>query len=75
MVSNLGVFDFDTPDRVMRLRSVHPGVTVAEIEEATGFELVVPDDVPETRMPTPEELDLIRTVLDPRGLREREIRG
>jgi acyl CoA:acetate/3-ketoacid CoA transferase beta subunit len=75
VVSNLGVFDFDTPDRVMRLRSVHPGVTVAEVEEATGFELVVPDEVPETRMPTPEELDLIRTVLDPRGLREREIRG
>jgi acyl CoA:acetate/3-ketoacid CoA transferase beta subunit len=75
VVSNLGVFDFDTPDKVMRLRSVHPGVTVAEIEEATGFELVVPDAVPETRMPTPEELDLIRTVLDPRGLREREIRG
>jgi acyl CoA:acetate/3-ketoacid CoA transferase beta subunit len=75
VVSNLGVFDFDTPDKVMRLRSVHPGVTVAEIEEATDFELVVPDAVPETRMPTPEELDLIRTVLDPRGLREREIRG
>jgi acyl CoA:acetate/3-ketoacid CoA transferase beta subunit len=75
VVSNLGVFDFDTPDKVMRLRSVHPGVTVEEIEEATGFELVVPDDVPETRVPTPEELDLIRTVLDPRGLREREVRG
>ena len=26
VVSNLGVFDFATPDRVMRLRSVHPGV-------------------------------------------------
>ncbi len=53
MVSNLGVFDFETPDQVMRLRSVHPGVTVDEIVEATGFDLVVPTDVPETRMPTP----------------------
>ena len=43
--------------------------------EATGFELVVPDEVPETRQPTPEELELIRSVLDPRGLREREIRS
>jgi acyl CoA:acetate/3-ketoacid CoA transferase beta subunit len=75
VVSNLGVFDFETPDKVMRVRSVHPGVTVEEIVEATGFELVIPADVPETRLPTPEELELIRTVLDPKGLRDREIRS
>jgi acyl CoA:acetate/3-ketoacid CoA transferase beta subunit len=74
VVSNLGVFDFETPDRVMRLRSVHPGVTVEDIEEATGFDLAVPSVVPETRLPTPLEIDLIRTVIDPRGLRDREIR-
>jgi len=74
VVSNLGVFDFETPERTMRLRSVHPGVTVDEIVEATGFGLVVPPDVPDTRLPTPEELELIRTVLDPRGLRDREVR-
>jgi acyl CoA:acetate/3-ketoacid CoA transferase beta subunit len=75
VVSNLGVFDFESPDHRMRLRSVHPGVSVAEIVEATGFELVVPAEVPDTRLPTPEELDLIRTVLDPRGLRDREIKA
>jgi acyl CoA:acetate/3-ketoacid CoA transferase beta subunit len=75
VVSNLGVFDFETPDRVMRLRSRHPGVTVDEITAATGFELVIPPEVPETRLPTPEELDLIRTVLDPRGLRDREVKA
>ena len=74
VVSNLGVFDFETPDKVMRLRSVHPGVTVDEVVGATGFELVIPSGVPDTRLPTPEELDLIRTVLDPRGLREREVK-
>ena len=74
VVSNLGVFDFETPDRVMRLRSVHPGVTVDEIVEATGFDLVLPPEVPDTRLPTPEELELIRTVLDPRSLRDREVR-
>ncbi len=74
VVSNLGVFDFETPDKVMRVRSVHPGVTIGEIIGATGFELVVPDAVPETRLPTPEELELIRNVLDPRGLRDREVK-
>ena len=73
VVSNLGVFDFATPDRVMRLASVHPGVTVDDVVVATGFELVVPDEVPATRMPTPEELELLRTVLDPKGIRDREV--
>jgi acyl CoA:acetate/3-ketoacid CoA transferase beta subunit len=73
VISNLGVFDFATPDRVMRLASVHPGVTVDDVVAATGFDLVVPDDVPETRLPTPEELDLLRTTLDPRGLLDREV--
>ena len=74
VVSNLGVFDFETPNKEMRVRSIHPGVTIGEITGATGFELVVPDDVPETRLPTPEELELIRNVLDPRGLRDREVK-
>ncbi|HEY7073106.1 MAG TPA: CoA-transferase, partial [Acidimicrobiales bacterium] len=73
VVSNLGVFDFDTPDHHMRLRSVHPGVTVADVVAATGFALVVPDDVPESRLPTAEELRLIREVIDPDGTREREV--
>jgi len=73
VVSNLGVFDFATPERVMRLASVHPGVSAADVVAATGFDLVVPDDVPETRAPTPEELELLRTVLDPRSSRDREV--
>ena len=74
VVSNLAVCDFETPDHRMRLRSVHPGVTVDEVVAATGFELVVPDDVPETRLPTDDELRLIREVLDPRSLRDAEVK-
>jgi acyl CoA:acetate/3-ketoacid CoA transferase beta subunit len=74
VVSNLGVFDFETPEHTMRLRSVHPGVRVGEVVEATGFSLVIPDSVPETRLPTPEELQLLRDVLDPKGLRDREVK-
>ena len=73
VVSNLAVMDFETDDHRMRLRSVHPGVTVDEVVAATGFELVVPDEVPETRLPTDEELRLIREVIDPRSLRESEV--
>jgi acyl CoA:acetate/3-ketoacid CoA transferase beta subunit len=72
VVSNLGVFDFETPDNRMQLRSVHPGVTVDEVVEATGFELVVPDAVPESRLPTEAELAAMDH-LDPAGLRHREV--
>ncbi|MEV5912009.1 CoA-transferase [Streptomyces sp. WAC 01325] len=73
VVSDLGVFDFDTPDRSMRLASLHPGVTSEQVREATSFELAVPDDVPRTRPPTAEELRLIREVLDPGNTRAREV--
>ena len=73
VVSNLGVFDFETPDRSMRLRSIHPGVSVDDVVKSTGFPLTVPATVPATRPPTDEELRLIREVLDPRGEARREL--
>lgn len=73
VVTNLGTFDFETPDNRMRIRTVHPGVTVDEVVAATGFELVVPDDVPDSRVPTHDELRLLREVIDPGGAREKEV--
>ncbi|MBO1333501.1 CoA-transferase subunit beta [Streptomyces sp. VRA16 Mangrove soil] len=75
VVTNLAVLDFATPDHTMRLASVHPGVTVEEVREATGFALALPEDgeVPFTREPTAAELRLIREVIDPTTLREREV--
>jgi hypothetical protein len=52
---------------------VHPGVSVDEVQAATGFDLVVPDDVPTSRLPTPDELELIDTVIDPAGQRFTEV--
>ncbi|ROO83527.1 acyl CoA:acetate/3-ketoacid CoA transferase beta subunit [Actinocorallia herbida] len=75
VVTNLAVLDFRAPDGSLRLRSVHPGVTVDDVVAATGFALTVPDEVPETRLPTGEELRLMREVLDPKGIREREVRA
>ncbi|MBL1106156.1 CoA-transferase [Streptomyces sp. 5-8] len=73
VVTDLGVLDFATPDRSMRLVSVHPGASVEQVREATGFPLAVPDGVPCTREPEAEELRLIREVLDPDGARTREV--
>jgi acyl CoA:acetate/3-ketoacid CoA transferase beta subunit len=73
VVTDRAVLDFGGPGHAMRLRSVHPGVSVAEVRELTGFELAMPDGVPVTRPPTPDELALIRERLDPAGLRDREL--
>jgi acyl CoA:acetate/3-ketoacid CoA transferase beta subunit len=73
IVSNLAVFDVRGPDDTLRLLSVHPGVSLDEVREATGFELTVEGDVPTTREPTTEELVVIREVLDPTGLRFKEV--
>jgi acyl CoA:acetate/3-ketoacid CoA transferase beta subunit len=72
VVTNLAVLDFQTPRRLMRLRSVHPGVSVSDVLRETGFALTVPDDLPQTRIPSAAELDLIR-LLDPDRTREREV--
>ena len=67
VVTPLCVMDFEEETRRMRLRSVHPGVTVDQVVKATGFELVMPDHVPQTEPPTPEELHVLRTRIDVRG--------
>jgi acyl CoA:acetate/3-ketoacid CoA transferase beta subunit len=73
VISNKGVFDFETPDHAMRLRSVHPGVAVEDVVKATGFPLVIPDTLEQTRAPTAEELRLLREVIDPTGLGKKEL--
>ncbi|WP_435768575.1 CoA-transferase subunit beta [Nocardioides sp. SYSU DS0651] len=75
IVTNLAVLDVRGPDDTVRLLSVHPGVTVDEVVEATGFALDVPSDVPTSRTPSYEELIIIREMLDPKGLRFREVPG
>lgn len=75
VVSNLGVFDFATPDHRMRLASLHPGVSVEEVVENTGFELAVGSSVPQTRQPDANELRLLRERIDPEGWAAREIPG
>lgn len=73
VVTDKAVLDFATPDHSMRLRSVHPGVSVEQVQALTGFPLVVPADLAVTPMPTAAELELIRERLDPVALRDREL--
>ncbi len=73
VVSNLGVFDFGGPDHTLRALSLHPGVAADEVAANTAFEIAGLDTAQTTRWPTEEELRIIRTVLDPKGIRDKEV--
>jgi acyl CoA:acetate/3-ketoacid CoA transferase beta subunit len=73
IVTNLCVFDFETRDRSMRLRTLHPGVSVDEVVANTGFEFSM-GSAEESRAPTDEEVRLIRDVFDPKNLRDIEVK-
>lgn len=68
IVTNLCVLDFGGPQRQVRIVSLHPGVSAAQVQEATGFALCVPENIPETPAPTATQMELIRR-LDPHNLR------
>jgi len=65
VVSTLALLDFDEETKRMRLVSTNPGVTVEQVIENTGFELIVPDQVGQNEPPTAEELRLLRDEVDP----------
>ncbi|MDA8236122.1 MAG: hypothetical protein M0Z31_15260 [Clostridia bacterium] len=62
VVTPLCVMDFDEETKVMRLKSLHPGVTLEQVVENTGFQLVIPDEIPVTQEPTSIELEYLRKV-------------
>jgi glutaconate CoA-transferase subunit B len=62
VITQLGVYGF--ADGEMTLTSLHPGVTLAEVQEACGWEMAVAPDLAETLPPTEEELAALRA-LDP----------
>lgn len=71
VVTPRAVLDFDDATRRMRLRSVHPGHSVDDVVANTGCQLVLPTEVPDTPAPRADELELLRTVVDPDGVLRR----
>ena len=67
VITDKAVLGFDAVSRRMTLDSVHPGVTVADVVAATGFELLIPAGVGETPSPSAAELGAIRERIDPTG--------
>lgn len=67
VITNLAVLGFDVESRRMQVESVHQGVTLDQVQAQTGFELLVADRLEVTPSPTPEQLLVLRTQVDPEG--------
>jgi acyl CoA:acetate/3-ketoacid CoA transferase beta subunit len=72
LVSNLGQFDFEPESGRMRLTTLHAGTPLSRVKVKTGFDLIIPDFIPETDPPTLDELRLLREIIDPLGVRTLE---
>ncbi|WP_186290573.1 CoA-transferase subunit beta [Gordonia zhaorongruii] len=75
IVTNLGVFDFNGPGHTMQALSLHPGVTADEVAESTGFPIAGVEQASVTATPTDEQLQIVREVIDPKGVRNREVKS
>jgi len=60
IITDLAVLGFDEKTKIMKVESLHVGVTLEQVKEATGFELIVPDTIPTTPPPTEVELKILR---------------
>ncbi len=68
VISPLALMDFCPTTRRLRLKSVHPGVSVQQVRDNTGANIIVPDHVPVTAGPSATELHLLRTEVDREGV-------
>lgn len=73
VLTNLCVMDFGGPNYQMRVVSLHPGVDIQEVIDNTGFELCIPDAIPQTAAPTQQQLDIIAEI-DPHNLRSKQLK-
>lgn len=64
VVTDLAVMGFDADSREMSVLGLHPGVGAQDVQDNTGFDLHIPDDVPRTQPPEANELAVLRE-LDP----------
>lgn len=68
VITQMAVYDFCPDTRRMRLKSLHPGTTLDQVKENSGFEIIIPDEIEESPTPTAEQLRLLREEIDPKGM-------
>lgn len=67
IITNMSIMDFEPKSKRMRVISINPGYTFADVQENCSFELLKADQIADTQPPTAEELRLLREEIDPYG--------
>lgn len=73
VITDLCVMDWKGPHHMLQLLSLHPGISVEQVLDNTGFEVHVPEHVPVTSAPTEDQLQIIQQ-LDPQNWRAKQIK-
>ncbi|MFW9943237.1 MAG: CoA-transferase subunit beta [Candidatus Thorarchaeota archaeon] len=73
VITNLAYLNFDEKSKRMRLASYHPGIDVDTVKESTDFDLIIPNNIKETRPPTIKEIQILREKVDPLSIRKLEV--
>jgi glutaconate CoA-transferase subunit B len=68
VITDKAIFGFHPQTKQMMLMSIHPGNTLDDVLGTMGFAPLVPQHVPFTEPPTPDQVHLIREVIDPQRM-------
>lgn len=68
VITQLGIFDFEEETKKLRLISLHPGVSTAEVEENSEFDIILSDNIGTSPEPTAQDLQILRKEIDPAGV-------
>ena len=67
VITQLGVFGFDEHTKAMQLLSLHPGVTIDQVQENSAFAIQIPEKIQISIPPTDEEQRILIEI-DPSGM-------
>jgi glutaconate CoA-transferase subunit B len=68
VITQLGLYGFDEPTKRLKLLSLHPGVSIEDVKENSGFEIIIPDKAATSPEPSEEHLRILRQEIDPAGI-------
>jgi glutaconate CoA-transferase subunit B len=60
VITDLGILRPDPETKELTMTALHPGATVEDAKEATGWKLMVAEELETTDPPTEKELDILR---------------
>jgi glutaconate CoA-transferase, subunit B len=75
VISDLGILRPDPETRELTMTALHPGISVEEAKEATGWELKVADEVETTDPPTKREHTILRDLRARTEASRKKMRG